>query len=105
MRLGMLGRTVVVLSAFWMVGATLYFANQLDLGARESADISYQLCTRDPQERTDCWDIREADYGAYTDGLWLLAAGRAAIILSAALLAFAVLYWSGRWIAAGRRRD
>lgn len=103
MKLGVLGRTVIVASCFWMLGGTFFIAKDINDKATAAADRFYKVCTSVPKdEGGDCaaqWATRLDDFR----GLWGSAVLDAAIILALALILLAAVYWSVRWILAGRQ--
>ena len=116
MRLGVLGRAVIVASCFSMAGGTLFFAIDADDEGRAAAAAAYKACmglaysenADGTLDLSDCQKSRDVIHRSHTSelagGLWGYAAIRAAVILALGLLAFAILYGSARWIAAGRLR-
>ncbi len=109
MRLNVVARTVIVASAFWMAGGTYLIAKNAEEGARATADARYKQCiTPRPPEGYICWESWDKIYEGHTSklegGLWGSSATKAAIYLVFALIVFAVLYGSVRWVLAGREQ-
>ena len=45
-RLGVVARTVIVASCFWMVGGTFFIANKVATEAQEAATVRYNDCVK-----------------------------------------------------------
>lgn len=114
MKLGVLSRTLIVLSCFWMVGGTFYIAQRLDTEARAASKSFYEACydlaiEGSPLVGTtdDCRTESDRRYEARTrlleGGLWGFSASLAGFFLVGCLIVFGLIYGSARWIVAGRR--
>lgn len=107
MKLGVLARTMIVASCFWMAGGTFYFAQSKAADASVRASEYLDSCLERQIEDFDCWGARDQIYEAHTvqlaGGLWGFAAVQAALVLVMALVAFGLIYGSLRWILAARK--
>ncbi len=105
MRLGVLARTLFVISGLWMAGATYYFASIHDSEGRATADAFFESCAG--TQGYDCRKASEEIYAAHTSGLegglWGFSAFQAAFWLVLALVAFGILFGAFRWVLAGRK--
>jgi hypothetical protein len=111
MRLGWLSRLGIVLTAFGLpITAATIAVRQIN-DVQEAHDASRDLCIKfakdGPMENyaraySECWDQR-MKMGVERGYHWRLGFGVAAILFSAAWLLGLAVYWSWRWIWAGRR--
>lgn len=106
-RLGVLSRSIIVLSVLWMAGGTLYFAVELEKSAQQQADAFLKSCNEFSSVDSECLRLRQNVYEAHTKelqgGVFGNAAVQAAILLALTLIALGIVYGSFRWIMAGRR--
>ena len=113
MRLGVISRSLLVASGFWMVGGTFYFAQAKYAEAEKVADEFYVPCEdaqsvsgEGPTAGPSCWELRNNIVRARTvglsGGLYGFAAFQAATVLAIALAMLATCYIALRWILAGR---
>lgn len=110
MRLGVIARMWIVLSMFWVIGGTLYFASdqrRIDNGA--SIKI-YEGCiaisVKHNTSSDTCQVDRDNDLERYRQRQWSYLIGgfsSAAIIWLAASILWGLIYVSVRWIWAGRQ--
>jgi hypothetical protein len=114
LRLGMWMRLCIVLTVFWLVGATLTWGVQDAAKASDMAQAAYEGCSyaqssTDKEsfgalfwEGQDCWKERERTFNAYSPWTTALITSTALAVL--AWIAGGILYGSARWILAGRKK-
>lgn len=112
-RLNLWIRLAIVLTAFWMVGATFTIALKGSAKANEAASATLDQC-QDAQRLSgdflaaamwkgkDCWKERERVRGYYTP--WTEGLVFAGIFAVLAWIFGGIFYGSTRWVLAGRRR-
>lgn len=107
-RLGMLSRTIIVLSALWMIGGTMFIALQMSNRADKVADAVMRSCNEESTLEADCLTVRHDAYtteiAELSGGLWGYAIVQALMLLGIVLTAFGIVYGAFRWITAGRQR-
>jgi len=107
-RLGAWWRLGIVLTAFWMVGGTVYFAAlQID-ELTDTIESSYGFCLSQAPPRASavasCSDEMTRGFYSIDRGtIWLQALGIAAVLAVLAWMVFGILYGSTLWILAGRK--
>lgn len=111
MRLGWLSRLGIVLTAFGVPIVTVVSAGRQYEQLSESRQALYELCMSlaedDPPDRIGksmeaCWNER-FNRPMQTDHFWTNGLGFAAMLAAIGWILGALLYWSGRWVLAGRQ--
>lgn len=107
LRLGLVSRLVIVASSFWMVGGTYFIAKARSDKGTAAANAFYRQCTSGPYHpEYHCSAGWLKIYNMYTGySAWRLfgySAELAAAYLALALILFAAVYGSIRWVLAGR---
>ena len=108
MRLGPILRAAIIASALWIGGGTVYFADRQNAEATRLAGEFFSECfNRKPEMAMSvCTEGQATIYDGHTKqlagGLWGSALARALGVWLTVAIAVTVLYWSARWILAGR---
>lgn len=90
-----------------MVGGTFFIAQGIDDDALAAANSASHDCAKIAGDLncSSVWgDVYHARTANIQYGLWGFSAAEAAIWLVLALILFAVVYWSVRWVVAGRKK-
>ena len=104
MRLGGVGRAVIVASCFWMAGGTLFIAGGIEDANLRAAQLASDECTK-ISGAANCSSVWNTVYYTREEGgVWREAAVEATLLLVLALILFGAIYVSIRWVLAGRKR-
>lgn len=108
----MWSRIGIVLTVLWMLGGTLYYVDQFVHEAELSADGGREVCevlNESRRERgvatADCWPEwtrRRTEIADRLGTYWRDAAGGAAAIAAFVWILFFIVYFTVRWVLAGR---